>query len=183
MEPYDIIVQGISIVAMVLIILSYQFKTQRGILIMQLLGAVLFSVHFLMLGAYVGGILNVVAVMRAIVFSSRERFRAGNILWTVFFCLGFAAAYVLTFTVFGTEATVGNFIIELLPVIGMYSTTFGMRNGSARATRFSFLICSPCWLIYNCFSFSIGGIICEVISLCSIILGIYRYEIKKSRSA
>ena len=141
---------------------------------MQLMGAVLFSVHFLMLGVVVGGILNIIAVARAIVFSNREKFRADSIIWTALFCLGFCAAYVLNFTLFGGEPLLKSFIIELLPVVGMVTATVGMFIGSAKSTRFSFLVCSPCWLVYNCFTFSIGGIICEAVSLCSIIIGIYR---------
>lgn len=182
MEPYDIIVQGISIIGMAMNILSYQRKTQGGILTMQLIGGALFAVHFLMLGAYVGGILNVGAVIRALVYSNREKFHADNKLWIVFLCSIFVGAYVLYFTVLGGECTVKNFIFEALPVIGMFSTTFGMSIGRPRATRFSCLICSPCWLVYNCFSFSIGGIICEAVSLCSIVLGIYRFDIKKKKA-
>ena len=181
MEPYDIIVQGISIIAMILIILSYQFKTQRGILIMQLLGATLFAVHFLMLGAYVGGILNIAAVMRAIVFSNRDKFRAGNIWWTVFFCLGFGAAYVLTFTVFGTAATFGNFVIELLPVIGMIIMTFAFAGDDAKKIRVLGLVNSPCWLIYNLFNLSIGGILCETFSLISITSAFIRIDMKEMK--
>lgn len=182
MELYDIVVQGISIVGMTMNILSYQRKTQRGILTMQLIGGALFAVHFIMLGAYVGGILNVAAVIRALVYSNREKFHAENKLWIALLCSIFVGAYVLNFSVFGGTKTAGNFIIEALPVIGMFSTTFGMSIGRPRATRFSCLICSPCWLVYNCFRFSIGGIICEVVSLCSIILGIYRFDLKKKRS-
>ena len=181
MELYDIVVQGISIVGMTMNILSYQRKTQRGILTMQLIGGALFAVHFIMLGAYVGGILNVGAVIRALVYSNREKFHAGSKLWILFLCSVFVGAYVLNFTVFGGAKTLGNFIVELLPVVGMFSTTFGMSIGRPRATRISCLICSPCWLVYNCFRFSIGGIICEVVSLCSIILGIYRFDIKKKK--
>lgn len=179
MELFDVFVQGISIIAMIAMILSYQCKTQKSILLMQLVGEVLFAIHFLLLKAYVGCILNVVGILRAGVFYNRKKFHAEHPGWVALFSLLFFGAYVLNFNVFGADPIVKNFIVELLPVIGMIAATIGMCIGSARSTRFSFLICSPSWLIYNCFSFSIGGIICEVISLCSIFIGIYRYDIKK----
>ena len=40
------------------------------------------------------------------------------------------------------------------------------------------LISSPLWLIYNIANFSIGAIICEVLSLCSILVGMLRLDRK-----
>lgn len=179
MLPLEIVAQVVGIVAMVFNILSYQGKKQSTVITLQLFGASLFAVNFFMLGATIGGIMNIIAAVRAIVFVNKKRLRAESIWWLIAFIILFLTAYVLTFTVFGKAFTLINALIELLPVIAMTVSTIGFRNGSAKAIRYWGLIGSPSWLIYNIFNLAIGAIICEVVSLISIIVGIIRYDIKK----
>ena len=68
MEINEIIGQIISIFAMSCNIISYQYKSQRSLIICQLLGGTLFAISFFLLGATVGGLLNILAVIRAVIF-------------------------------------------------------------------------------------------------------------------
>lgn len=179
MDWFEIIAQAVGIVAMMFNILSYQGKKQSTVITLQLFGASLFAVNFFMLGATVGGIMNVIAAFRAIVFVNKKHLKAESVWWLVTFITMFVTAYMLTFAVFGKSFTVTNALVELLPIIAMTVSTIGFRNGSAKMIRYWGLIGSPCWLIYNIFNFAIGAIICEVVSLVSIIIGIKRYDIKK----
>ncbi len=178
MTTYDLIAQAVGIVAMAFNILSFQQKTHKGVISFQLVGSVLFAVNFFMLDAAVGGILNLAGALRAIVFMNREKFRADHILWLLFFSALFCSSYILTFTVFGKELTLFNAIIELLPVAAMIATTISFRLQNARAIRCFGLFSSPSWLIYNTVNFAIGAIICEVLSLCSIVIGLIRYDLR-----
>ena len=180
MNILELLGQAVGILATVFIILSYQHKERSRVIAFQLVGTFLFSVNFSLLGAPVGAILNAVAVIRAIVFLNKEKLRADHILWLLGFCGVYAASYVVTFTLLAKEATPMNLMIELLPVIGMVATTLSFRFEDAKMIRRYGLISSPCWLIYNIASFSVGAIICEVISLGSIILGIYRFDRRRS---
>ncbi len=181
MEPIEIIAQGIGIVAMAFNILSYQRRTQKGVIAFQLVGGGLFAVNFLMIGAAVGGILNIIAAARAIIFLNKEKLRANHLLWFIGLVLSYIAVYVLSFTVFKTPATPKNIILELLPVIGMVATNVGFRMKRAADVRKCGLVSSPCWLTYNIANFSIGAIICEVLSLVSIVTGIIRLDLKKNK--
>ena len=60
METREIIAQAVGIVAMAFNILSYQGKKQSTVILLQFFGGVLFTVNYLMLGATVGGILNLI---------------------------------------------------------------------------------------------------------------------------
>ena len=160
-------------------IYSFQLKTSNKVIACQLFGGVFFAVSFFMLGKVTGGLLNVVAVMRAIVYRFKDKLHSDHILWFLFFEVLFVASYVLTFTVFKKEFTPLNAIIELLPVIGMTATTISFRLTDAKAIRRYGLISSPCWLVYNIANFSIGAILCEILSLGSIVLGILRLDKQK----
>ena len=179
MDHIKIIGQIISIIAMAFNIYSFQLKTANKVIVCQLFGGLFFSVSFFMLGMVTGGLLNVVAVMRAIVYRFKDKLHSEHILWFLFFEALFVASYVLTFTVFKKEFTAFNAIIELLPVIGMTASTISFRLQSAKAIRAYGMICSPSWLIYNIIGGSIGAIICEVLSICSIVIGMFRHDFKK----
>ncbi len=172
----DLIAQIVGLFAMAFNIFSYQQRTQKRAIAFQLGGSILFAVNYLMLGAVVGGILNAVGVVRALVFLNREKLQATRPGWLIGFTAVYLLSYALTFTVFGKEATAFNLIVEFLPVIGMTATTISFRLSDARAIRRFGLISSPSWLVYNIVSFSVGAIICEVLSLCSIFIGMLRLD-------
>ena len=183
MTPYEIAGQVISIFAMCCNILSYQQKKQSRLIMCQLAGGVLFSVSFFLLGATVGGILNLVAAVRAIVFLFPEKLNTKHPVWLCGFVFCYFAIYALTFTVFGTEPTLVSLIIEILPVIGMTTLSVAFMFSDSKVVRRFGLIASPAWLIYNIYYRSAGAIICEAISLVSIIVGMLRHDRKPKEEA
>lgn len=176
MEIKDIIAQGIGILAMVFNILSYQGKKQKTVIALQLIGGALFAVNFWMIGAKIGGILNVIAVIRAVLFLFKDKVKADSIFWLIGFILSYIAVYVLTFTVFGTELTPWHLVRELLPVVGMTALSVGFRLKDAAGIRKCGLISSPAWLIYNIAVGSWGAIVCESLTLISIVVGMFRHD-------
>ena len=128
---------------------------------------------------FVGCILNAVGIIRALVFLNKEKLHADHPVWLAGFTAIYILSYILAFTAFGKEPTPFNFFIELLPVIGTLATTISFRLTDAKSIRRYGLISSPSWLVYNCVNFAIGAIICEVLSLCSITIGIIRLDRKK----
>lgn len=172
----EIAAQIIGILAMIFNVLSYQQKQQKRVIAFQLIGSTLFTVHFFMLKAYMGGLLNAVGIVRAIVFLKKDFFKSENVFWLIGFEVVYALSYLITFTWLGTEFTLAGAVTELLPLVGMTATTVAFRSKSAKTTRFLGLISSPSWLVYNIISHSIGAICCEVFSLISIFIGIFRLD-------
>lgn len=179
MNTTAIVAQIVGLFAMTFNIFSYQQRTQKRAIAFQLGGSILFCVNFLMLGALVGGLLNAVGIVRALVFLNKEKLKATHPVWLIGFTAVYLMSYVLTFTVFGKEATVFNLIVEFLPVIGMTATTISFRLSDAKAIRRFGLVSSPSWLVYNIVNFAVGAIICEVLSLCSILIGMLRLDKSK----
>ena len=179
MDTYQIIAQSIGIVAMIFNVLSYQRKKYSGVIGMQLCGGILFSANFFMLGAVTGGFMNVLAVMRAIVFLKRDTFHTEKLAWQFGFGAAFILLYVLSFTAFGVPATTFNLIMEFVPVAAMIFSTYIMRMNDAKILRKYGLFVSTPWLVYNIAHVAIGAIICECLNLCSIVIGILRLDRKK----
>lgn len=174
----ELVAQIIGVFAMAFNIWSYQQKSQKYIIALQLVGSALFTVHFFMLNAYMGALLNAVGIVRAIVFLHKAKLKSDHVLWLIAFIVVYALSYILTFSVLGKELTALNALVEILPVIGMTATTFAFRCKTAKNTRLLGLVSSPSWLIYNVVSLSIGAICCEVFSLISIIVGFFRLDRK-----
>ena len=179
----EIIAQVIGIVAMLINILSFQQKKGNGIIAMQLFGGLLFAINFFMLGAYSGGLLNAVAVIRAILFLKKDKFKTDHLFWLPIFVAVYLMAFVATFTIFHKEFTFLNALLEILPVIGMTASTVAFRLGEGKLIRRYSLISSVVWLIYNIVSLSIGAICCEAFSIVSIFVGMYRFDREKKQEA
>ena len=176
MSGTEILGQIISVAAMGCNTISYQQKKESHLVACQLIGGALFSISFFLLGATVGGLLNLVAVIRAIIFLFPKKLNASHPAWLCGFVVCYLAFYVLSFTVFGTEPKLINFIMEALPVIGMTALSVGFMLGDSKRVRQLGLISSPAWLIYNIYYVSVGAMICEAVSLVSIFVGMFRHD-------
>ena len=179
MTPIEIAAQAISILGMTMNVLSYQQKNKRMVIAFQFFGGAFFAISFFMLGAIVGSIMNIIAVIRAIVYMNKEKLHTDRIEWVYAFTVLFFVSYALTFTVIGKEPSVKNLVLEMLPIIGMIATTVSFRLEGAREVRRLGLISAPAWLIYNIFCFSLGGILCEMFGMVSIFIGMARFDLKK----
>ncbi len=175
----DIAAQIIGIVAMAFNILAYQFKKRESVIVCHLFGSTLFAISFFMLGAFTGGILNAVDTVRGVIFYDKKKLNADHPAWIAGFIVIYVLSYIATFTVFSKDFTLFNALIEILPVVGLTAMTLGYSKDNSRSIRLMGLISSPSWLIYNVATVAIGAIICEVLSLISIVLGIVRHDIKK----
>ena len=172
----NLIAQLIGIIAMGFNIISYQFKRKRDVLLCQMVGGALFAVNMFMLDAVSGFVLNVLAAIRAVVYICSEKYGWNVKRINLLFMIAFMMSYVSVFTVFDVPVTVVRLVIELLPVIGMVALTIGFSKTDAKSIRLYGSISSPSWLVYNCINFSIGGIICETISIISIITAYFRLD-------
>ena len=176
----QIIAQAIGIIATVITILSFQQKNQKGIVIFQATSSALWCIHFLSIGAFTGGVLNLVAFIRNAILSQRERWKwvSGYLFVCVMILISFGV-YTLSFFAFGIEPTRANLILELLPALGMITTTFAFREKDGKRVRLLSILNSPLWLVYNAFNKSIGGVITEAFCLISIGVGYVRHDRKK----
>ena len=163
----------IGIIALGLAVISYQQKTHRSILAFRLSANALFCVHFIMLGAVTGGILNAVAATRAIVFVNKGKKWADNRAWLWIFCVVSVIVGILTWKNY----------YSILPMLGMLCTTVALWIKTPKYVRLVAFPSSPMWLVYNAVSNSFAGAITELISMCSIIVAIIRLDLNKHTKA
>lgn len=176
MTPAEIAGQVISVIAMTLIILSFQFKKRSVYYIMQVSGNVFFAVSFLLLGNVAGCLMNAIGIVRGLIMLGLGEKRRTWVLWLI--NLMFVGGTVFAGTVGGDGWAC---VISLVPQV---AGTFSMWYGSDNAIRWVQLgIISPFWLLNNTLvSFSIGGIICELFCMVSTVIYLVRMKVERKKS-
>lgn len=158
------IAQVLGIIAMAIAVSSFQFKKNKNLFIVQGISCCLFFIHYILLGAYTGAFLNLLALARSVCLSVKK---LRNPIFEALIMIAFVVITVLTYDGW----------LSLLVLAAMLIGTAVYWLNKAKLIRISQLaIISPCWLVYNIFNFSIGGIITEVFNIISTIVSMIRYR-------
>ncbi len=164
----NIIGQIVGFIAVLLTIVSYQVKTNKELLIVQTVSAVLFSLHYFLIGALSAFVLNIIAAIRNIVYCNKDKFFLSN------FC---PYLFALIMIIMGFFAWQGLYSIFLMA--GLAINTVCLSLSDSQNIRKSILISSPLVLIYDIFVMSMGGLANEILAITSSVVGIVRYHNKK----
>lgn len=167
----EIIGQIIGFIAMGIIVISYQQKSHKNILTFQMVSGLLFTVHYILLGAYTGAIMNLLGAFRSLVYANRGKKWASSIIWPTVFSIGFVISGIMTW----------DNVFSVFPLIAMLMSSIVLWIEQPKINRIFSLPTSTCWLIYNIKTLSYPGIITEIFVLTSIIIGIIRLDIKKKK--
>ena len=162
---YQLITQGVGFIATALQIGSFQCKSSRKLILMQLCGNTAFLIHMFMLGAYSGCISLLISVIRNFILANRRPWA----YWKGWPWLLVAA------NLLGTAFTWDG-IFSVLPCIAVVSLTVAGWSRNGKKIRIAnILVASPSWLIYEIYAGSISGIITELITLGSVGVSVLRY--------
>ncbi|MBQ0124816.1 MAG: YgjV family protein [Clostridiales bacterium] len=165
-------VGGLGILANALI---YQQKDRDKLRLIKLISDVIWGVHYTLLGAYSGAAITVVAIFRELVFMNRERKKwASHAVWPVIF----SVAAVVSSVISGHDKG----LICLLPGFASAVSVIGFWIGRPKLSRVLYFPISGAMCAYDVFSGSVSGIINELISATSVIIGMIRLDAKKKKA-
>ncbi len=162
----EIIGQIFSILAMALTVVSFQMKTKKQILVMQTVGSAFFLSSYVLFGSWAAVCLNIVFLIRNTVFYFKDKKWASHGVWLYSILALVVAAGALGFKTY----------LDIFPIVGSIFGTVAAYMKRENMFRLLKLGDSPCWLIYNISIPSIGGSICEIINIASILVGLIRYR-------
>jgi hypothetical protein len=163
------IAQAIGFIGMAFVFIAFQCNSKKNILLIQACAGVVFTVHFILLGAYTGAAMNAVEVIRNLIFRKAEKKRIQTLLVVVF---------VVLFTVIG--AMTWQDLFSILPIMAMNLSNIAFSLKASKYIRLCYLPVSTGWLIYNIVTFSIAGIVTETFCLASLLIAFWRYDIAKT---
>ena len=160
--------QPLGYVALILVIFAFQSKSRRGILTLFFIAHILFMFHFFLIGATTAALINVVALIRDILFIQREKLpQSTTYLWPTLF----TSLFLLT-------AIPHWHWYNLLPAIGMIIETFGLWITDEKLIRKVNLLPRPLWFTYALVVGSLPSGLTEIFVTSSVLVAIYRYDIK-----
>jgi hypothetical protein len=157
--------QIIGFAGMTAMVLSFQCKDTKKLFLFQLLGSIFYGIQFFLLGAYTGAASQIVGICRNFILASRGKW-AQRKIWTILLCSAQVAVTVLTW----------KNPFSLLPAVAFIALTLGGSTGNAQSVRIAnMFINSPCWFVYDLYSFSVAGMITEALIQLSTLIFIHRY--------
>lgn len=160
--------QILGFIAFLISLYAYQKVNKKDILLCMVISNIINLVHYLMLGAYSGCITKVIAIFRDIFIVLKEKNkRLSSVLFLIIFILIYTLVSIYTFTN----------ILSLFPLVAAIIYIIPTWLGDSKTVKKTALFCYVLWLIYNIYVLSIAGVIANIISIVSIIIGLKK-EIK-----
>ena len=167
-----VIGQILGIIATIITFASYQVNSKRRLLAIQTVSTLFTCISYLFLGATSGFALNIVCIVRNVVFYFVDSKSKWNYIA--------ASALALCMVVLGALSWQG--LISLLVIIALAVNTVVMSLGKPQRLRESVLLTSSMVLVYNIFVFSLGGIVNESVAIVSSIIGTIRFYSKNNKT-
>ena len=162
-------IQMLGVVALIVGVISWNVKKRKDILDLQSLNIILFTLQYILLGAYTGAIASVVTLARNLVFAQKGIKKwASSSLW-IFVFIGLSIL-VLTFSWQGWPS--------ILPVIGAIIGTYAVSRNDPKSIRFFMLLTVLFWGPYTLIVHFYSGFISQIITAGGLLIGIFRFDIK-----
>lgn len=151
-------------------IFSFQSKKNKIFFVFQGLSGLMFFMNFMLIGATSAALFNLVNLIRGILFSKNDKkvskLVITDTLYTVCFIFSLSLITDELFQIF----------LSALTYFALFTMSIFMWKGNGKHIRYyQFAVVSPVWLIHNIFNFTLGGILCEVFNMLSVIVSFIRY--------
>ncbi len=163
-------VQLIGYVGTACALISYQCKKNRSYFLFQMGCGIAFTVQFAILESWAGMFFNIFSIMRGIIFALGDKCKSKFYLCLMELC--FAASSLVSFLVFGEK-----WWIAALLFVAQGGGTLAMWSRNGKTIRMAQLfVISPLWIVNNVYYASIGGVVCEVFNMLSVIVSFIRFR-------
>ena len=166
MDFLQTVAQILGVVAVLLGFISYQVKNDRQLLFVHMLTCAVFSIHYYLLGAIPGAVLNGVGIIRDIIYYYKDKSFYKPKLYPMIF-----AVIMLGLGIYSS-----NGIHSVLVIAGLVINTVCLSFKNVQNVRKSVLITCPMVLVYDIIECSYGGTVYESVAIISAIIGIVRFS-------
>lgn len=168
-----IIANIIGIAAVVLCVLCYQLKTRKRIIFFNASSRVLYVLQYILLGAFEGALLDIVALLVSLLAQRKDR---GWMKTHPKLTVAGANLFVVAMGMLLYKN-----LFSLLPIIGVLFETGAFWLDKEKQIRFVSFFSAPFWLAYNLIFAAYGSAIGNVLMMISIGIAIVRYDILKHK--
>ncbi len=163
----------IGIMAVTLYLMGYQQKKRNRIILFNVSSRTLYIVQYILLGAFEGAVLDIVGAISSLLAQKK------NVQFIKKHLKLFIIAVNLM--IIASGLALYKDIFSLFPIIGVLLHTGAFWIDDEKRIRQISLIGSPFWFVYNFVSKAYGSSIGDLLTIASIGIAIYRYDIKKTK--
>ena len=163
----------VGITAVVIYLLGYQQKTRKRIIILNATSRALYILQYLLLGAFEGAVLDIAGIISSVLAQKKDKPFVKKHLKI------YIIGVNLLIVVMGL-LTYKN-VFSLLPIGGVLLHTSAFWITDEKRIRQVSLLGCPFWLVYNLISRAYGSVIGDALSILSLVIAIFRYDIKKQK--
>ncbi len=163
------IIQLIGFLALFAGVISFQFKSHKNIMICKSSSEFLFTVQYALLDAWTAVVLSLISVFRNLLFRKLVKENRSTKPAIMAFGVMVLATGVFTYDGF----------LTLLPIASKLLSTISYGMKQERRLRMIAIPSSVFWVIYNLAVGSIAGALTDSLTLVSIFVAIYKYDIRK----
>lgn len=176
LSPSVAIGNCIAVAASAVLVLSYQIKSLKKLVLIHALISLMYAVTFCFLGKYQGAAQNFISAAARIVSLFGDRRWAKSRIWVFVF----SALYIA----FGVIYAADEGIISILVSLAMVIYVFVLWYGDAFWFKVNHLaVTSPAWVVYDCMAKNYPGALTECFTMVSITVWLFRYRAEKKRIA
>ena len=166
---FNFVAQALGILALVIMVLSYQQKERMTLLYFQMASNACFAVSYFMLGGVSFAVMSLINIARSFVFSKEDTKWGQSRVWLYVFLAVPVISGILTW-----ESP-----LSLLVIAATVVLTLALYSKDGKRMRKLFLLPPVLYISYNVAHKALGGIGSDVFCLISAIVAIYRFDIKK----
>lgn len=162
----------LGVLAVASFLWSFQLKTRRNIIAVNLTSRLLYILQYLCLGAFEGAVLDFMGLLSSVIAQQKEKpFVAKHfvLIVTVINLALLAAGIVLYKNVF-----------SLFAILGIMFEVTALWLTKEKNIRILSLFAAPCWFIYNFTSGAYGSVIGNILVMISIGVAMLRLDFKKT---
>ena len=161
-----LIAQALGVVAVILGFVTYQMKSPKALLIVNLITCGVFCAHYLLLGAITGAVMNGIGIIRNLVYTNRNKKIFSSPAWPFIFAAIMLISGLVTWQDWRS----------ILMVCALVINSMALSLKNAQHIRYSLLITCPLVMGYDVLLNSYGGIVYEGMSIVSAVIGIIRFR-------
>jgi len=161
----------LGILAVITFLLSFQLKSRRNILIVNLTSRFLYILQYLVLGAFEGAVLDFMGFLSSFVARYKEKpFFARHFIWII---------GIINLCLVAVGLVLYENIFSLFAIFGIVFEVTALWLTREKNIRILSLVAAPFWLVYNFVNGAYGSVIGNVLVIVSILVAMFRLDFKK----
>ena len=167
---YFIVAQIFGALALAILIISLQKNSKTKLLLYQSISSLLYALQYLFLNAYTGCFMNLICMIRNMIFNQYPKKRP-PVYWLII--------TIVLMIFFSSLSYTG--VISFLPMIAVILYSIALWHGNLSVIRTTEIISCSLYILYNIKVLAITGLIATIIELVGAILAVYKFDIKKKK--